>query len=51
MYPAIAEAFTGHGTVTHSIGEYVRHGGFMHTNTVKNYFSILKRGSLARTTM
>ena len=44
LYPAIAEAFAGHGTVTHSIGEYVRHGGFMHTNTVENYFSILKRG-------
>lgn len=44
VYPKIAESFAGHGTVNHSIDEYVRHGGFMHTNTVENYFSILKRG-------
>ncbi len=43
-YTKIGEAFSGHGTVNHSIEEYVRHGGFMHTNTVENYFSILKRG-------
>ena len=36
-------AFSGHGAVNHSIEEYVR-GGFWHTNTVENYFSILKRG-------
>ena len=35
--------FAGHGTVKHSINEYVR-GGFWHTNMVENYFSILKRG-------
>ncbi len=35
--------FAGHGTVNHSIEEYVR-GGFWHTNTIENYFSILKRG-------
>jgi hypothetical protein len=35
--------YSGHGTVNHSIEEYVR-GGFWHTNTVENYFSILKRG-------
>jgi hypothetical protein len=29
--------------VNHSIDEYVR-GGFWHTNTAENYFSILKRG-------
>ena len=34
---------SGHGTVNHSIKEYVR-GGFYHSNTVENYFSILKRG-------
>ena len=44
VYPKLAEAFSGHGTVNHSAEEYVRHGGFMHTNTVENYFSILKRG-------
>ena len=33
-----------HGTVNHPIDGYVR-GGFWHTNTIENYFSILKRGS------
>jgi transposase-like protein len=44
VYPKIGEEFSGHGTVNHSIEEYVRHGGFMHTNTIEGYFSILKRG-------
>jgi transposase-like protein len=43
VYTALGREFTGHGTVNHSIEEYVR-GGFWHTNTVENYFSILKRG-------
>jgi transposase-like protein len=43
VYPPIGEEFAGHGTVNHSIEEYVR-GGFWHTNTVESYFSILKRG-------
>jgi len=43
VYPPIGEDFAGHGSVNHSIEEYVR-GGFWHTNTVENYFSILKRG-------
>lgn len=43
VYPTLARGFGGHGTVNHSIEEYVR-GGFWHTNTVENYFSILKRG-------
>src|SRR5487761_145144 len=43
LYVKIAEDFSGHGTVNHSIQEYVR-GTFWHTNTVENYFSILKRG-------
>ena len=43
VYPKIGSEFGGHGTVNHSIEEYVR-GGFWHTNTVENYFSILKRG-------
>jgi transposase-like protein len=34
---------SGHSSVNHSIEEYVRHGGFIHTNTIENYFSILKR--------
>jgi hypothetical protein len=43
VYDAIGAEFRGHGTVNHSIEEYVR-GGFWHTNTCENYFSILKRG-------
>ena len=43
VYPSTTGAFSGHGTVNHSIQEYVR-GGFWHTNTVEGYFSILKRG-------
>lgn len=43
VYPEIGDEFAGHGSVNHSIEEYVR-GNFWHTNTVENYFSILKRG-------
>src|SRR5208283_522257 len=43
VYPSIGDAFAGHGTVNHSAEEYVR-AYFWHTNTVENYFSILKRG-------
>jgi transposase-like protein len=43
VYPSATGEFSGHGTVNHSIEEYVR-GQFYHTNTVENYFSILKRG-------
>jgi transposase-like protein len=34
--------FAGRASVNHGAGEYVRGGA--HTNTVENYFSILKRG-------
>ena len=30
--------------MNHSADEYARLGGFVHTNTAENYFSILKRG-------
>jgi len=43
VYTKAGREFSGHGTVNHSIKEYVR-GGFYHSNTVENYFSILKRG-------
>jgi ISXO2-like transposase domain len=43
VYPKIGDEFAGHGTVNHSAEEYVR-TYFWHTNTVENYFSILKRG-------
>jgi transposase-like protein len=43
VYPKIGDEFAGHGTVNHSIEEYVR-GGFWHTCTIDGYFSIMKRG-------
>jgi transposase-like protein len=43
MYVKVGREFTGHGSVNHSIEEYVR-GTFWHTNTIENYFSVLKRG-------
>ena len=43
VYNKPGQEFSGHGTVNHSIKEYVR-GSFYHSNTVENYFSILKRG-------
>ena len=42
VYGPLGRDFAEHGTVKHSIGEYVR--GDIHTNTVENYFSIFKRG-------
>jgi hypothetical protein len=33
VYTKTGEEFAGHSTVNHSIEEYVRHGGFTHTNT------------------
>ncbi len=44
VYIKTGSEFAGHGTVNHSIKEYVRGGGFLHTNTIENYFSIFKRG-------
>ena len=44
VYSPIGRDFAGHSTVNHSAEEYVHTGGFAHTNTVENYFSILKRG-------
>lgn len=43
VYDKMGREFSGHGTVNHSQDEYVR-AGFWHTNTIENYFSILKRG-------
>lgn len=43
VYTKTGREFKGHGTVNHSIKEYVR-GVFWHTNTVESYFSIFKRG-------
>jgi hypothetical protein len=38
----IGKSFVSHDYVTHSLDEYVR--GYVHTQVVENYFSILKRG-------
>ena len=37
----VGSEFALHGSVNHSIGEYVR--GDIHTNTIEGYFSIMKR--------
>lgn len=42
-YKAVGREYQGHGSVNHSIDEYVR-GTFWHTNTIEGYFAILKRG-------
>jgi transposase-like protein len=44
VYPKVGNEFAGHSTVNHSADEYVRLGGFVHTNTVESSFAILKRG-------
>jgi transposase-like protein len=41
--PEMQGHFPVHRTVVHSANEYVRYG-YIHTNTVEGYFSILKRG-------
>ncbi|RGP41673.1 hypothetical protein BPTFM16_01980 [Altererythrobacter insulae] len=41
-YKTVGKEFGKHGVVVHSRGEYAR--GKAHTNTVENFFSILKRG-------
>jgi transposase-like protein len=43
VYERIGKEFSGHGTVNHSADEYVRTGGFHHTNTVESFFALLKR--------
>jgi transposase-like protein len=44
IYPKTGEEFANHSSVNHSQGQYVRLGGFVHTNTVESAFAILKRG-------
>jgi hypothetical protein len=39
----LGKEFAAHSSVDHVTGEYVREG-VHHSNTVENYFSILKRG-------
>lgn len=44
VYTRVGREFNGHSTVNHSAGEYVTLGGFKHSNTAENFFSIFKRG-------
>jgi len=44
VYPKIGDEFAGHSTVNHSADEYVRKGGFIHSNSAESFFAILKRG-------
>ena len=44
VYYRMGREFNGHSTVNHSAGQYVTTGGFKHSNTVENFFSIFKRG-------
>jgi transposase-like protein len=44
VYVKLGREFAGHSSVNHSADEYARLGGFVHTNTAENFFSILKRG-------
>ncbi len=44
VYTRVGREFHGHGKVNHSASEYVTTGGFKHSNTVENFFSIFKRG-------
>jgi transposase-like protein len=41
-YPKIGKEYASFSAVNHDAGEYVR--GIAHSNTVENFFSILKRG-------
>ena len=44
VYTAVGREFNGHSVVNHSAKEYVTTGGFKHSNTAENFFSIFKRG-------
>ena len=44
VYTRVGREFASHSVVNHSAREYVRLGGFKHSNTAENFFSIFKRG-------
>ncbi len=44
VYTTVGREFNGHSVVNHSAKEYVTTGGFKHSNTAENFFSIFKRG-------
>jgi transposase-like protein len=43
-YRSLGADFERHESVNHEQGEYVRGGGFIHSNTVQNFYSVFKRG-------
>lgn len=43
LYWSLGREFANHGTTLHSNREFAKEGG-IHSNTVENFFSILKRG-------
>ena len=44
LYKGVGKEFANHHAVNHFASEYVRLGGYVHTNTAENFYSILKRG-------
>ena len=44
VYTRVGREFSYHGKVNHSASEYVTTGGWKHSNTAENFFSIFKRG-------
>jgi transposase-like protein len=42
-YEKVGKEFTNHGAVNHSANEFVKLGGFVHTNTAECRFSLMKR--------
>jgi transposase-like protein len=44
VYTRLGDEFAGHSTVNHSADQYVRQGGFTHTNTIESFFALIKRG-------
>ena len=44
IYTRLGKEFGAHYSVNHSAKEFVTYGGFKHSNTAENFFSIFKRG-------
>ena len=44
VYVGVGREFSYHGKVNHSASQYVTTGGWKHSNTAENFFSIFKRG-------
>jgi hypothetical protein len=43
-YTRVGREFAGYSSVIHSVGEYVRTGGFTHSNIAENFFFIFEPG-------